>query len=84
MIGCQRLSCRAPCAGLPREQLLGNSLSEVLEATDGTQLPSPALLKAVRDVKGAGVPLARVKDASVTKTFALTFRCGRGEPFVVR
>ncbi|KAL6751941.1 mixed lineage protein kinase [Haematococcus lacustris] len=60
--------------GCTRDTLVGSLLSEVLEMTDGTALPSPALLQAAAKLKATKVKMARVRDPNVTKVFSLQFR----------
>jgi hypothetical protein len=50
------------------------ALVDVLEATDGSQLLSSELRRAVTGLKSYTVAMARVKDPSVTKTFKLVFK----------
>mmetsp|Transcript_31353 Transcript_31353/g.79990 ORF Transcript_31353/g.79990 Transcript_31353/m.79990 type:complete len:891 (-) Transcript_31353:88-2760(-) len=60
--------------GLPRDNLVGRTLSDVLEGADGTMLPSPSHSKEAGAQRPFDVALARVRDPSVTKTFTLRFR----------
>ncbi len=62
-------------AGLARENLVGSLLCDLLEGTDGTQLPSAKMLDAVKNAKATNINLARIKDPSVTRTVSLAFRC---------
>mmetsp|Transcript_19044 Transcript_19044/g.32598 ORF Transcript_19044/g.32598 Transcript_19044/m.32598 type:complete len:905 (+) Transcript_19044:39-2753(+) len=60
--------------GKERESLVGKLLHDILEATDGSPIPSKQQLTATAKLQPFNVQIARMRDPTFTKTFSVTFK----------